>query len=223
MASNFEKTVEFCGKNYKKEVIKILLIDFLFLLVSFGLYYYFRNITYAAAPLGVLAIIDYLLLSSYFSTKKMIEEARIKEFIQIVSYFQIFISNHLNVYQCFKQLIPYSSEWMGKQITFLLQEVDTDKTVQPFVNFAHKFKAPIVENVMLSIYQMVDTGETAEQLNQFSIFFGQLEKSAQKNQLDAKERSLASVDSLPLFGAGIITIIIVISVLTMMGDLIDVV
>ena len=222
MASNLEKTMEFCGKNYKKEIRKIILINIVLLIISAATYLLTKTALYTLFPIGAAGIIDYLMLSSYSKEKEMMEKLRIKEFIQIVSYFQIFISNHVNVYQCFKQLIFYSSEWMGQQLSILLEEIDTDKSVQPFVNFAHKFKAPIVENVMLSIYQMVDQGETMEQLNQFSIFFGQLEKNSQKDQIDAKERALSSVDSYPLFGAGMITIIIVISVLFMMGDLINV-
>ena len=99
------------------------------------------------------------------------QEEREDEFISLVSYFQVFINNGINVYQSFKSLINYSSTWMSEQISELIEEIDKDKTVQPFINFANKFVSPIVANVMVSIYQMVDQGDSREQLNQFTIFF----------------------------------------------------
>ena len=76
---------------------------------------------------------------------------------------------------------------------------------------------------MISIYQMVDQGESGEQLNQFTIFFSQLSKQHQKAMIDKKERSLSSVDMLPLVGTGGITILLIISILFILGDVINVI
>lgn len=223
MENKLQKDIEFAGKNYKKERLKIILLNVGCLLISAAIYFLLNNNIYVLIPLIFAGIIDFFYISSFSNNKKRIEKDREKEFIQIISYFQIFINNHINVYQCFKQLIPYCSAWMAEQIETMLNEIDADKTIQPFINFASKFKTPLVRNVMLSIYQMVDSGESSEQLNQFEIFFSQLEKAQQKDKIDAMERSLSSIDTYPLAGAGCITILITISVLLMMGDLINVI
>ena len=223
MANNLKTTMEFCGKNYKKEVGKILFLDVILLGVAGAVYYFYKSMTYALIILGVSLILNFVLITSYRSIKNKIAKQRDEEFIQLVSYFQIFIANHLTVYQCFKLLIPYSSNWMAEQLNILIDQIDNDKSVKPFIDFARKFSDSIVENVMISIYQMVDQGESSEQLNQFTIFFSQLSKQHQKAMIDKKERSLSSVDMLPLVGTGGITILLIISILFILEDVINVI
>ena len=222
MRNNLKDTMEFCGKNYKKEIGKIAAINIVLLFAAVALYFFYKSIIYSSIVLAITLVIDFVLLSSYRSQKIKLSKARDEEFIQIISYFQIFISNHLTVYQCFNLLIPYSSNWMAEQLGILIDQIDNDKTVQPFVDFARKFNDSIVENVMLSIYQMVDQGESNEQLNQFTIFFSQLSKQHQKTMIDKKERSLSTVDMLPLVGTGGITVLLIISILFILGDVINV-
>lgn len=222
MRNNLKDTMEFCGKNYKKEITKIVAVNVVLLFAAVALYFFYKSIIYSSIVLAITLVIDFVLLSSYRSQKIKLSKARDEEFIQIISYFQIFISNHLTVYQCFNLLIPYSSNWMAEQLGILIDQIDNDKTVQPFVDFARKFSDSIVENVMLSIYQMVDQGESSEQLNQFTIFFSQLSKQHQKTMIDKKERSLSTVDMLPLVGTGGITVLLIISILFILGDVINV-
>ena len=222
MANNLKNTMEFCGKSYKKEVTKILILDVLLLGAAGAVYYFYKSLTYALIICGATLVLNFILITSYRSIRNKISKQRDEEFIQLISYFQIFIANHLTVYQCFKLLIPYSSNWMAEQLTILTDQIDNDKSVKPFIDFARKFTASIVENVMLSIYQMVDQGASSEQLNQFTIFFSQLSKAHQKSLIDKKERSLSMVDSLPLVGTGGITILLIMSILFMLGDVIDV-
>lgn len=222
MTNDLKNTMEFCGKNYKKELTKIAIIDVVLFGCAAAIYFFYKSFIYTLMILGLALFVDALLISRYKSIKSKILKERDEEFIQMVSYFEIFINNDLTVYQCFKLLIPYASSWMAEQLQILLDEIDNDKSVKPFIDFARKFTASIVENVMLSIYQMVDQGASSEQLNQFTIFFSQLSKAHQKSLLDKKERSLSIVDSLPLVGTGAITILLIMSILFMLGDVIDV-
>lgn len=223
MTNNLKDNIEFVGKSYRKEMTKLAIINLVFVIASPVVFYFTKSLIYMLIPLGFAMVIDYILLSSYGSQKNKIQTLRDDEFIQMVSYLEIFINNKITVYQSFKLLIPYASRWMSEQIGIMLDEIDKDKTVKPFISFARKFKSPIVENVMISIYQMVDQGQSVEQLQQFSIFFSQLSKNTQRALLDKKERSLSSIDSFPLIGTGGITIIITISILLLLGDIINVI
>ena len=222
MVNNLKNNMEYCGKDYKKEVGKIIFLNLLLFAVAGAVYYFYKSLTYTFIILGVTLVLDFLLFTRYRGLKNKISKQRDEEFIQLISYFQIFISNHLTVYQCFKLLIPYSSNWMAEQLNILTDQIDDDKSVKPFIDFARKFTDSVVENVMISIYQMVDQGESNEQLNQFTIFFSQLSKQHQKTMIDKKERSLSTVDMLPLVGTGGITILLIISILFILGDVINV-
>ena len=170
----------------------------------------------------VLAISNYLIFNSYSEKKKAILDEREHEFIAIISYFQFFITNSYNVYQAFQSLVAYASPWMEEQIQSLIIEIDNDKSVKPFINFASKFRNNVASNVMMSIYQMVDEGGNGLHMYQFNSLFQQLSKSQQIELIDNKERSMSSISSFPLIGAGAVAVLLTFGIISVMGDMISV-
>ena len=220
---SFRETIEFVGLSYKKEILKILLINIAFLLGIVALYLLFNYLIYAiVASIGLLAS-DYLLLTRYKDKKNAMLKDRENELIAIISYFEIYLQNKNNVYQSFNLLIPFCSSWMKDKIETLLKEIDKDKTVQPFINFANNFKQLASHSLMLSIYQMVDQGEATDQLKQFNVIFDELARNRNKEMIENKERSLANMSTFPLVGAGLITITLTVSILSILGDLMNVI
>lgn len=223
MKNNFKDTIEFVGLSYKKEILKITLVNIAFLGGIAILYFVFDYLIYViVAAIAVMAI-DYLLLSRYKDKKNLILKAREDELIAIISYFEIYLQNKNNVYQSFNLLIPFCSSWMKDKIETFLKEIDKDKTVQPFINFANNFKHLASHSLMLSIYQMVEQGESFEQLTQFNVIYDELAKNRNKELIEQKERSLANMSTFPLAGAGLITVTLTISILSLLGDLINVI
>lgn len=223
MKKILKNKIEYCGLNYRTEILKIIsfnsllgILDILFFILQFDIK------TIVALILSQM-VMNYILLSRYNDKAKILDEERENEFVTVISYFEIFITNKNNVYQSFNKIIPYCTEWMKNVVSNLLKEIDEDKTVQPFVNFANNFKIKIATNIMLSIYSMIDQGETFEQINQFQILFEQLYKSKQIENLEKKKRSLSTLASLPLVGAGGITVLLTISVISVIGVLINVI
>ena len=220
--NSIRETIEFSGLSFKKEMIKLLAVNLVALLLGVAVFLTFRNLIYALLVLIVIAVLDFLLINRYSDKKKNILKNRENELIAIISYFDVYIRNNNNVYQSFNQLIPYCSDWMKDKIEQLLKEIDEDKTVQPFVNFANNFKNLSTHSLMLSIYQMVDQGENSEQLTHFNIIYDEISKNRNKEMIEQKERSLANMSTYPLVGAGLITVSLTISILTLLGDLINV-
>ena len=105
----------------------------------------------------------------------------------------------------------------------LIKEIDDDKTVQPFINFANNFQQLSTSSLMLSIYQMIDQGENSEQLIQFNIIFDELSRTRNKEMVELKEKSLGSMSTFPLVGAALITVTLTVSILSILGDLINVI
>ena len=119
-------------------------------------------------------------------------------------------------------LIPYSSPFMEECITSLLYQIDADKSVGPYINFASKFNNRIIESLMLSIYQMVDNGESSGQFVEFNALFSNISKEHQTALIEEKKRKLNSLDSWPLIGSGALTIVLAISILNIIGDYVNV-
>jgi len=170
-----------------------------------------------------LAFLDYFLLTRYNDKKQVILKQRENELVAVISYFEVYIQNNNNVYQSFAQLIPYCSPWMKDKIETLLAEIDIDKSIQPFINFANNFQQLSSHSLMLSIYQMVDQGENSNQFLQFNVIFDELARNRNKEQIEQKEKSLTNMSTFPLIGAGLITINLTISILSILGDLINVI
>ena len=222
MKNKLKDTIEFVGLSYKKEILKIVLISLALLMSAALMLYFLKNIIYTIMILIALVVVDYMLLTRYNDKKKMLIKARENELITLITYFEVYIRNKNNVYQSFNLLIPYCSSWMKDKIETLLKEIDSDKSVQPFVNFANNFEQLSSHSLLLSIYQMVDQGESSEQLAQFDVIFDEIARNRHKEMKEQKEKSLSNMSTFPLIGAGAITVVLTISIISVLGDLMNV-
>ena len=221
--NKIKDTIEFIGLSYKKEMTKVVLISALLLMVTFVLYLVTKNlIVPIIIGIGDL-VLTYFLLSRYNDKKKSLLKNRENELISLISYFDVYIRNNNNVYQSFNLLIPYCSNWMKEKIEDLLAEIDKDKSVQPFVNFANQFTSISIHSLMLSIYQMVDQGENSEHLTHFNLLFDEISKARNREMIEQKQKALSNMSTFPLAGAGLITISLTISILSILGDLVNVI
>ena len=223
MKNSLKETIEFVGLSYRKEVLKIVLLNLVLLAGAVLIYLFLDNLIYAIMIFVGLCLLDFFLITRYNDKKHNILKNRENELVAIISYFEVYIQNNNNVYQSFAQLIPYCSDWMKEKVETLLSEIDNDKTVQPFINFAHNFQQLSSHSLMLSIYQMIDQGENSEQLLQFNVIYDELAKNRNKELIDLQDRALSNMSTFPLIGAGLITVTLTISILTILGDLIYVV
>ena len=222
MKNKLKDTIEFVGLSYRKEILKIVLISLALLISAALMLYFLKNIIYTIMILIASVVVDYMLLTRYNDKKKMLIKARENELITLITYFEVYIRNKNNVYQSFNLLIPYCSSWMKDKIETLLKEIDSYKSVQPFVNFANNFEQLSSHSLLLSIYQMVDQGESSEQLAQFDVIFDEIARNRHKEMKEQKEKSLSNMSTFPLIGAGAITVTLTISIISVLGDLMNV-
>lgn len=215
--------IEFLGLDYKKEILKYIGLFFFGIVIGLGIFFLTKQFVFLLVGLGISLVLDYLLLNSHLSKKEQINKERDEEFINVINYFQTFITNRNNVYQSFLKLMEYSSEWMQEKIQRLLNDIDIDKSVKPFVDFADNFSFSIAKNIMLSIYQMIDEGEDNLHLSQFETLFNQLNQSHQEELKDRKRKSLQTMTTFPMVGAAIITVILSIYIIAIMGEMINVI
>ena len=221
--TKFKSNIEFLGLNYKKEIRNIIFILLiLVILVVFSIFFLKELILKISLIVGSIVIL-YLYISRYSSMKNKLLKERIDEFIIVISYFEIFIKNKFNVYNSIQSLVPYCSNWMSDQINQLLKNIDEDKSVEPFVKFGKVFDNPLIENVCVSIFQMVEEGENTHGLTQFSLLFQEINKKHQEEKLTSKINSLESMNTYPLIGSAGITILLTAGILSIIGDLINVI
>lgn len=223
MKKSFKDRIASLGLSYQKEVLLLLTINVVLLGMGAAVYLLLYKHWLVFVVLGIaLLAANFLYLSRYGSMEKMLEKEHVNELISLLSYFEIFISNGNNVYTSFKMLIPYCSTFMEETINLLLNQIDVDKSVGPFIYFASKFNNRVIESLMLSIYQMVDNGENSGQFSEFNTLFSNISKDHEAALIEEKKRKLNGLDSLPLIGSGAITIVLAIAILNIIGDYINV-
>ena len=219
MKKSFKERVTSLGLNYNLEIAVVIGITSTFLGGALAIYFFLREIYIALGVAAIGIVVVFYYISRYSTLEKRREKEHTDELISLLSYFEIFISNGNNVYTSFKLLLPYCSVFMEDALNLFLNQVDVDKSVGPYINFASKFSNHTVESLMLSIYQMVDSGENVSQFSEFDLLFSNIRNKFQEDLLESKKRSLDSLNSFPLFGAGAITITLSMSIISIIGEL----
>ena len=220
--NKFKKIIEELGLSFPKEIMKLVFINLFFFALCFLIYFLKLENYYYIVVVVFLLIGDYLFIISYFSRYQAMLYQHDDEMIALFSYFQVFISNHIPIYSAFTNLLNYASDYMKEKITLLLKEIDNDNSVQPFIHFSKHFQNLVFESLCISLYQMVDEGENLEKNNEFIFLFNEVSQSNTRRKMDKKKRSLDILASFPLFGSGIITVTLTLSIVSSIGGMINV-
>ena len=223
MKRSLKERITALGLSYQREILFLILIVVLVIGLAFLSYIFLKGI-YLPIFIGVGGILlVYFYLSRYSSMEKRNEKEHVDQLISLLSYFEIFISNGNNVYTSFKMLLPYAELFIQDAINSMLMQIDVDKTIGPYINFASKFNNRTIESLMLSIYQMVDNGENTIEFSEFNLLFNNIKEKHFDEMIDSHKKGLDIFNSFPLIGAGAITIVLSVSIISIIGDYINVI
>lgn len=211
----------FLGLNPKKEFLIILIADLSFLAIGLTLFFLLKELIYGVTFVGVIFIFDLAFLSRYSRQINDINTKNLQEFSVIFGYFRIFIRNGYSVYSALKEIVNFANPRLKKFLEELITEIDEDKTVQPFVKFAKRFNEIIVEEMMISIYQMIDDGQTSDYLVQFELIFDKFSDLLYQKYLKNKDSRLATIASSSLIGSSYLMIVLTIGIVSIIGEVIN--
>ncbi len=167
---------------------------------------------------GIAVVFSIFYLNRYDSEINKINSSNLLEFADLFGFFRIYIKNGYNVYNAIKEIEKFANDNLSGLLGQLIMEIDSDKSVQPFVNFARNFDEIIVEELMISIYQMIDEGEQSNYLAQFEFIFDKFSEELVAKELHKKDSKLGTLSSAPLIGSSFLIIVITIGVVSLIGD-----
>ena len=204
--------------NFQKEMLTLGIIDFI--LLALGVALYFFNISYVVIILVFLGIIvfSFYYLNRYDSMLLKKELALDDEFIEIFSYLKIYIANKESVYKALTNIKEFSSPRMLERLDDLTNEIDNDKTIQPFINFARKFKNKVIEEVMIALFELINNGNNEAYLNQFIKIFEDFKNRRENEDKDKRFRLFDTINMMSLVGSGYIMIILSFCVIQLLGE-----
>lgn len=220
--NKWREQIEELGYSYRKEVLKIVLSNAAIITSFVLLNFFLKELLIIVFSIVAILFINYYLFSFYSSKKAQLEKAYCEELISLLSYFQTFITNNNTVYQSFQKMGDFASPWMKEKIALFLANIDGDKSVKPFMDFALNFTNNIMKNLMLSIYQMVDQGQNSLQLSQFTVLFQSITNNYNAEMKVKKQKSLSQMTAFPLLGAGAIVMVLSFSIISVVGDMVNV-
>ena len=214
-----KEKINFLNKNYKTEITRLLIIDFLICSSFIFLIIYSKNLLILVYFFGILVVFNFFYLSRYQRIINKNNANLINEFINTFSYFRIYISNNMNAYNAFKEVSKYSSPFIKTKLLVLLDEIDEDKSLKPYMNFAKNFNNKKVEEVMIAIYEMVNEGNSENYLNQFTSVFTSFKARVEKTNQEKRFSKFNLINAMSMGGMMLIMILIMLSIVNMVGEI----
>ena len=219
MKKSFKDHLSSLGLSYYKELLIIISIGLLFITAGFLIIFLLKEV-YLGIIVFILGVaVELLYTSKYKALESNIKKDNVNEFISILSYFEVYLSKGNDVYSSFKLLLPFCSQYLQDAINSFLIQSDTDKTVNPFICFSNKFEDSVVTTLMMSIYQLSNGGDLLE----FDLLYQSVKDKQTETLINSKRKSLDSFYSFPLIGAGAITVLFALQILSVIGDYVNVI
>lgn len=210
--------IEELNLNYKKEMSVLFLVDLI--LIAFGISLIFLKISIiftSGCLLGAL-LFSFYYLNRYNTMLNEREKKLDNEFIEIFSYLRIYLYNEETVYTALKNIKEFASERMIERLDTLLSDIDNDKSIQPFLTFAKLFKNKVIEEVMISLYEMVEGGNKDIYLNQFIKIFEDFKNRTETEEEEKRYRKFDTINMLSILGSGYIMIVLSLCVISLLGE-----
>lgn len=215
---NLKYKIEKLGLSYKKEATKFVVIIFALIVVGIAGTLVLKNPLFLVFSGGFAVIFTIFYVNRYDAILNKVNEKNLLEFSNLFSFFRIYIKNGYNVYNALKEISKFANKDLECMLRQLLEDIDNDKSVQPFISFSRNFNEIIIEELMLSVYQMVDEGEQSNYLTQFSYIFDKFSDLLVKRELEKKKSRLGTLSSAPLLASGFLIIVITIGIILILGD-----
>ena len=216
-----KEKIEKIGLVYKNEIIKLIVFNFVLIAITIASYIFLKNMIVLAFALVFLVLFNYLFLTRYKSIEQKKESDITNEFISLLPFFKTYLENNFNVYASLNELINFSSDALAFRLTRLIDSINEDKSIKPFINFSKLFHSNQIEQFMICIYQMVDDGNSTRYITQFENTFNNLRNSLYQSKLEKKEKSLSSMTLFPLLGSSLLIVMITFGIISIIGEMIN--
>lgn len=218
--SNLKKRIIDLGLSYRKEITTFVIINIFFILCAAFIVLLKKYLICIPIVLSLL-VVDIVYILRYRFMEDNVRQENLKDFVMLFTFFRIYIRNGYSVYTSLKEIKNFANPALTKDLDELISEIDNDKTITPFIHFAHKFKDLIIEEMMVSIYQMIDDGSNSAYLSQFELIFDKFSTILHESELQNKDRKLASMSYGPLIGSAFLIILITVGIVSVIGGMLN--
>lgn len=215
---NLRQKIESLSLNFAKEMSILAVVNALLIGALIAMFFINLSILVIIA-IGVTIVVFNLFYLNRYNTMILNKEKKLdNEFIEIFSYLRIYLYNEETVYTSLKNISEFASPKMKERLEQLLSDIDDDKTVQPFITFARLFQNKVIEEVMIALYEMVNSGNKDIYLNQFIKVFEDFKTRNEEENEEKRYRKFDTLNMLSIVGSGYIMVILALCIVSLLGE-----
>lgn len=157
----------------------------------------------------------------YSSIKEKIREELLADFINVFGYLKMYLETGSNVYNSLLHIKNYANKDLSKLIENLIFEIDVDKSINPFINFAKNFNNAMVDQVIINLYHLIDSTNYNDDFKYFDFTFDRLLEENEKLIHEKRKNSLNGKTAFALIGSAVFILGIIVAVISVMGEMIN--
>lgn len=175
------------GINYKKAVRNRIKNSILLFLLFLGIGIILKNLYFLFLALFI-SVFYYKL--QYYLTKnqrKKLIQLKKRMFPSMVKKLLILLRTN-NIYVSLNKLIDFTDDPIKKYLIQLVKEIDADKTVRPYVNFANNMEFIEAYQVMIMLYTFSEKSMSQTHLNSLENMILQLYENEIDDMIESKKR-----------------------------------
>lgn len=196
-----------------KRIIIILGVGIL----SIGSYFIFKNIVVSLLIFVFYYCLDFYKKSADNPKENKLIQDKEYEFANLLSYLLVFLDNNFNVYQSLQLSLNYCKECLVKDVETLISEIDLDKSIIPYQNFASKFKSNIIYQIVMMIYQLDINGYDAKYLANFPSLINSLKQARIDSIIQSRKMNMSFMTIFPIIALLGVVFTLVFYILSMVG------
>ena len=209
------------NKKAKNEILKNSLILLVVLASALFFTIYYKSLLFLLIGLCLLMIYPLIAYFYYSSIKGKIREELLADFINVFGYLKMYLETGSNVYNSLLHIKNYANKDLSKLIENLIFEIDVDKSINPFINFAKNFNNAMVDQVIINLYHLIDSTNYNDDFKYFDFTFDRLLEENEKLIHEKRKNSLNGKTAFALIGSAVFILGIIVAVISVMGEMIN--
>ena len=142
-----------------------------------------------------------------------------KQLMDAYRLLKVLILQGQSPYQAMQTILPYIESNLAEFFQGLLMDIDQDKSIQPYLNFARQFKSIMAEQLLFSLYQLENQGGDGRQLQQFQYLFDQLEHQFYQQELLKFHEKMQQQNHSVMIATALIAITLLFGVMQLIGGM----
>ena len=213
--------IESLNLDFSKEMMKLGTINLILIVGIVVLSIFKFNVIAISLLLGALVIFNHFFLTRYSKIEKEKKVKLDESFIEVFSFLRIYLSNKETVYHSLNEVKAFADSTLEEKLELLINQIDEDKSIKPYIEFASIFQDKVIEEVMIALYEITNSGSSDIYLNQFNKIFEELKTRIENEKSYKRIRFFENLNIFSVVGSGMIMIILSFCVISLLGGIIN--